>query len=126
MEVFKAVYRAIHGGKLLACHDLSEGGLAAALAEMCFGGGLGASIRITGEQKAEYFLFNETAGCFLAEIPHGANPETIFGDIPWAVIGRTVPEPLITAEQSGETLFTLNLEELKEAWQRPMKEVFRS
>jgi hypothetical protein len=33
---------------------------------------------------------------------------------------------LITAEQSGETLFTLNLEELKEAWQRPMKEVFRS
>ncbi len=126
MEVFKSIYGAIQAGKILACHDLSEGGLAAALAEMCFGGNVGASIQIAGEQKAEHFLFNETAGCFLAEIPPGADLQTIFGDIPWAVIGKTIPEPLITAGQPGRTLFTLKLEELKEAWQRPMKEVFRS
>ncbi len=43
-ETFAAVHRAIHGGLVRACHDLSEGGLAVAAAEMAFAGGLGAQI----------------------------------------------------------------------------------
>lgn len=125
MKVFEAVYGAISSGKLLACHDISEGGLAAALAEMCFGGGIGANIRINDGQRAENFLFNETAGCFLAEIPSGSAPGEIFGGIPFTIIGETAAGRSITAEQSGEILFSLDLGELKEAWQRPMKEVFR-
>ncbi len=125
-RVYKALHRAINTGKVLACHDLSEGGLAAALAEMCFGGGLGATIKIDEAEKAEFFLFNETAGCFLVEISQNTDPAETFGDIPWTVIGKTVPAQFITAGQRGETLFSLNLEDLKEAWQRPMKEVFRS
>ncbi len=38
----KAVHAAILRGLLRSCHDLSEGGLAVALAEMAFAGGLGA------------------------------------------------------------------------------------
>ena len=38
---FAAVHAAIRGGLVRACHDLSEGGLAVAAAEMAFAGGLG-------------------------------------------------------------------------------------
>ena len=41
---FAAVHRAIDGGLVAACHDLSEGGLAVAAAEMAFAGGLGVAI----------------------------------------------------------------------------------
>ena len=33
--------------QVLACHDLSEGGLGVALAEMCMAGGLGADIDLS-------------------------------------------------------------------------------
>jgi phosphoribosylformylglycinamidine synthase II len=124
MKVFEAVHGAIDQGKLLACHDISEGGLGAALAEMCFGGAIGAAITIPAGEIPEHFLFNETAGCFLAELPPDANPAEVFSGVPCSVIGQTTPQGLLTAQQGDNELFTLNLDELKEAWQRPMKEVF--
>ena len=38
------LYAAIDAGLVRACHDLSEGGLATAMAEMAFAGGLGATV----------------------------------------------------------------------------------
>jgi phosphoribosylformylglycinamidine synthase II len=125
MRVLEALYNAISSGKLKACHDISEGGLAAALAEMCFGGGAGANIKIPGGENAINFLFNETAGCFLAEISAGLEPGEIFGEIPHKIIGLTSPDHFISVEQSGELLFIQDLDDLKTAWQQPMKEVFR-
>ena len=46
-KVMQAVSRAIKARKILACHDLSEGGLCAAAAEMAIGGGLGVRIEPT-------------------------------------------------------------------------------
>lgn len=43
-RTFAALHQAITAGLVRACHDLSEGGLAAAAAEMAFAGGLGARI----------------------------------------------------------------------------------
>ncbi len=45
-DIFLAGHRAIHAGLVRACHDLSEGGLAVALAEMAFAGGLGARVEL--------------------------------------------------------------------------------
>jgi hypothetical protein len=45
-RTFAAVHQAIVAGTVRACHDLSEGGLAVALAEMAFAGGLGAQVRL--------------------------------------------------------------------------------
>jgi len=125
MNVFEAVHKAINSGKILTCHDISEGGLGAALAEMCFGGALGSAITIPSNERPEHFLFNETTGCFLAEIKPDTDLTEVFETIPYSIIGKTTSGGLLTAEQDGKTLFTLNLDELKEAWQRPMKEVFR-
>lgn len=123
-EVWETVHRAIVNGNIKACHDISEGGIAACLAEMCFGGGLGAEIDIPEGERPDFFLFNETAGCFLLEIASNANPGTLFSGIPFVRLGVTVSRPFITAGQSGKQLFDISLEKLKTAWQKPMREVF--
>ena len=43
-RIFRAVHRAITAGLVRSCHDLSEGGLAVALAEMAIAGGLGVEV----------------------------------------------------------------------------------
>ena len=45
-KTFAAVHKAIYAGVVRACHDLSEGGLAVAAAEMAFAGGLGVKINL--------------------------------------------------------------------------------
>lgn len=122
--VFESVYRAIREGHVLACHDISEGGLAGALAEMCFGGDMGAEVAVIPGEKPEQFLFNETAGCFLVELAGDVGTNEIFGGVPHTVIGATVSEGNITVMYNGSELFGIALEQLKTAWQEPMKEVF--
>ena len=46
-KTFAALHQAIDAGLVRACHDLSEGGLAVAVAEMAFAGGFGAKIDLT-------------------------------------------------------------------------------
>jgi len=46
--LFAQLHAAIRQGLVRACHDLSEGGLAAALAEMAFAGGIGADVTSSG------------------------------------------------------------------------------
>src|SRR4029079_18727115 len=43
-QILSKVHDAIRHTMVAACHDLSEGGLAVALAEMCFAGGFGAIV----------------------------------------------------------------------------------
>jgi phosphoribosylformylglycinamidine synthase subunit PurSL len=62
-EVYRALHRAMRAGLVRACHDLSEGGLAVAAAEMCIAGRLGMHLRLD-----ESVLFVETNGSFLAEV----------------------------------------------------------
>ena len=43
------VRAAIRSGEVTACHDISDGGLAVALAEMCMASGLGMEIGLSGD-----------------------------------------------------------------------------
>jgi phosphoribosylformylglycinamidine synthase len=54
-RTFAALHRAMDSGLVRACHDLSEGGLAVAAAEMAFAGGFGARL-------------------FLGQVPHAIEP----------------------------------------------------
>ena len=70
-ELYKKLHSNIMKGLVLSCHDLSEGGLAAALYEMCLSG-IGAELkedfhtRLGASKIAS--LFGETTGCLLVEI----------------------------------------------------------
>jgi len=71
-ETYRHLHAAIRAGLVVACHDLSEGGLAVALAEMCIGGRLGARIDTLTHDDPTTALFSESVGRLLVEVPpHG-------------------------------------------------------
>ena len=67
LRIFKALHQAISRGLIRSCHDLSEGGLAVALAEMALAGGLGAQVSLSDVPRADdagcdfVLLFSESA-----------------------------------------------------------------
>ena len=122
-EVLRAVNRQITNGRILSCHDVSEGGVISTISEMCFGGSCGAEIQVPGEYDAETFLFSETAGCFVVEVDDDEDIEGVFGDVPHTVLGRTSASDTISVSQH-EQLFSTSIRKLKAAWQQPTKEAF--
>jgi phosphoribosylformylglycinamidine synthase subunit PurSL len=73
-NIMRTIYQLIDSGLVRSAHDLSEGGLAVALAEMLFAGNLGAAIDLAGVPCAEdadsddILLFSESPTRFLLEI----------------------------------------------------------
>ena len=125
-QVFAAVHRSITAGLVRSCHDLSEGGLAVAVAEMAFAGGVGADVtHLPGDGLSdEVRLFSESATRFVLEIEpaNAAAVEGAFAGLPLARIGATTAEPrLRIAGGGGEWLVWAALAELKEAWQMPLR-----
>jgi len=132
VSVLTTMQEAIAGGQVLACHDVSEGGVATTIAEMCFGGGYGADITVPEQNQGfeERFLFNETAGCFVAEVDSLEAADALFGNVPHTVLGSTSQNQLLTVRNKGlgqdPQLFSAPTQVLKAAWQQPLKAEFPS
>lgn len=124
--VLDSVHQAIASGKVLACHDVSEGGVITAVAEMCFGGDTGVKLEPAGTSVSEtdMFLFNETAGCFVVEVENDEMAKELFGDVPYQKLGQTTANKVIEVRQNDQTVFRVDTDELKGAWQAPMKGIF--
>ena len=69
------VAAAIRDGRVRACHDLSEGGLAIAAAEMAIGGDLGVRIDTAIDP------FNESPSRFLLEVEDDIGIGTVIGEV---------------------------------------------
>jgi phosphoribosylformylglycinamidine synthase len=123
-RLFSAIHEAITHGWVQACHDLSEGGLAVAIAEMAFAGNVGADVRfLPGEGSNAERLFGESPSRFLLEVApeHRDAVASLLQDLPWVEIGITVPEPrLRLAGTNGQWCIWASLQELKQTWQKPL------
>ncbi len=124
--LFAGLHNAICGGLVRSCHDLSEGGLAVALAEMAFAGGVGADVTSCGAPGLadDVALFSESATRFVVEIcpEKAAAFESCLAGRPVTRIGQTVKEQrLRITGSSGEWVVWGDLRKLKEAWQRPLR-----
>ena len=99
-------------GLLSAAHDLSDGGLAVALAESCLRGGTGCRVRLPGDPFTA--LFSESAARAIVAVRPGS--ETAFAElrtahgVPGETIGRTGGDALAV-----EGWFTIPLAELAAA-----------
>ncbi len=71
---YRNLHAAIQAGLVASCHDLSEGGLAVALAEMCLAGRLGATIRTLPHDDLATALFAESTGRLLVEVEPASVP----------------------------------------------------
>jgi phosphoribosylformylglycinamidine synthase len=67
-ERYRRLHQAIQSGLVSACHDLSEGGLAVALAEMCIAGRLGIQLTAQPHHDLVTALFSESQGRLLVAI----------------------------------------------------------
>ena len=128
--LFRAVHAAINRGLLRSCHDLSEGGLAVALAEMAFAGGLGASASLRDvpcEEDAALdaiLLFSESPSRFLLEVRPDDLPalDDLFGGLPLGRLGAVVAEPRLTVTGlDGPAVIDATVSALKSAWQTPLR-----
>ena len=121
--IFARIHEAIMIGMVRSCHDLSEGGLAVAIAEMAFAGGIGADLDKPGAGADEVCLFAESATRFLVEVrqQHAEQFRRLFDRVPCMEIGQTVKEArLRIAGANGEWIVWLPLQQLKDAWQKPL------
>ncbi len=121
--VYAALHRAIASGLVRAAHDLSEGGLAVAAAEMCIGGRLGLDLDLPPGDPLR-LLFGETTGCLLVEVAplQAAAFEAGFRDLPLRRLGRVAETPALTVSAGGSLLFRLPVSALLEAWNTSLHE----
>ncbi|MEM9659761.1 MAG: AIR synthase-related protein, partial [Planctomycetota bacterium] len=127
---FQALHAAITSGLVVACHDLSEGGLAVAAAEMAFAGGLGADLRLDQTPVDEptltpaVRLFSESNSRFLCEVPvaHAAEFERVMNEVALAHIGEVRSEGSLrcSAEAEGRLVMDAPIDELKRIWKSPL------
>ncbi|MFH1180380.1 MAG: phosphoribosylformylglycinamidine synthase subunit PurL [Candidatus Bathyarchaeota archaeon] len=131
-EVNIAVYNRVLGamdvGLIAACHDCSEGGLAVALSEMAFTGGLGldvdlGKVPVSEFMRDDYLLFSESNGRLLIEVPADKTGEfeKAMKDAPFSCVGVVKKDPLLTITKEGDPLLELGLSLLIEAWKKPLE-----
>jgi len=117
-------------GLVRACHDLSEGGIGVAVAEMAFAGGLGALVHLKsvplGEPVArdDFILFSESNSRFLVEVAPESEDEflEIMRGISLATIGQVTGSGVLEIYGlNGQQILHKSLSELKEAWQKPIR-----
>ncbi|MCG6156658.1 phosphoribosylformylglycinamidine synthase subunit PurL [Rubinisphaera margarita] len=130
-RIFTAMHQAIRQQLIRSCHDLSEGGLAVAAAEMAFAGGLGMQLSLadvphdfSDSDSADLrLLFSESNTRFLIEVPAGevATVESVFANSPFAWIGEvTEATSLVIENGSGARVIEQDLATMKAAWQKPL------
>jgi phosphoribosylformylglycinamidine synthase len=129
-RLMDALSSVMEKGLVKACHDLSEGGIGVAAAEMAFAGGLGMVIHLgqvpLGEamNRDDYVLFSESNTRFLVEVtPKDRHQfEDMMAGVDFAAIGQvTRKEKLEVYGLNGEMVLSALVAELKEAWQRPLR-----
>jgi phosphoribosylformylglycinamidine synthase len=122
-RLLAAVHAAITRGLIAACHDVSEGGLAVAAAEMAFAGGIGlsldvAALPVRGTPDLGRRLFAESPSRFLLEVEpdHLQDVLGLFADLPAAVIGSTHAEPILVVTDGDRPVVRERLDALRAAF----------
>jgi phosphoribosylformylglycinamidine synthase len=109
-----------------SAHDLSDGGLAVAVAESCFAAdGFGASLKIEGEATAEYALFGERGARAIVSVARGKVGAVLATAREYKVgareIGKVTRENLLRIEYAGQPVVLAAVARLKDAWERSLE-----
>jgi phosphoribosylformylglycinamidine synthase len=128
---YRTLNRAQEQSLIVSCHDLSDGGLAVALAEKAFAGGFGIhadlrQVACEGALREESLLFSESQSRLLVTVRPAKQQafESLFGDQTLSLLGEvTEDRELRIVGLQGEILVRSTIDDLKEAWQSPLREM---
>ena len=124
-RVMRALHWAMQDGLVAACHDCSDGGLSAALAEMCIAGRLGASLSLSempvcgADPQDDWLLFSESGARFVVEVPSGNQDafERSMRDLPLGLLGQvTEVLELVISGLQGKEVLRARVDALCQAW----------
>ena len=124
------ITRGINAGLILSAHDISDGGLAVCLAEMCFGGRgkgkIGAKVDLSslGNLPTWKKLFSETGG-FLIEASDEVELRKLAGDLPLYELGLTTEEDTFEIKDGGSLIKT-GMNELRDLWLNGLRNIMNS
>ncbi len=130
-QTMDLITEATDRGYLRACHDLSEGGLAVAAAEMAFSSGHGIDLNLSKVPRAEdvsrndFVLFSESNSRFLVEIPEKRRLdfEALMKDAVCAEIGNVKKDPVLSVTGlNGKEAILADLEGLRRRWKSTLGE----
>ena len=118
--LIKCLTQAAGSNIVSSAHDLSEGGLAVALAESCIQGGTGASVKLSGGLPPHVMLFSESQSRVLVSVQPAKLEalKEIAGrlGVPLEVIGRTGGDRV-----DVEGAFSAPLEEIKDVYENSLE-----
>ena len=112
-----AVRAAILAGEVTACHDISDGGLLVALADMAIAGGVGASVAPPAGVAHEHaFWFGEDQARYLLTTnePEKVVARMTAASVPTLKLGTTVGDALTIADAGA--IGIAELRHINEAW----------
>ncbi|WP_010497635.1 phosphoribosylformylglycinamidine synthase subunit PurL [Paenibacillus elgii] len=114
-----AVLTAIQQGLVASAHDLSEGGLAVALAESCMSGRLGAKANFASELRPDIALFSESQSrILLSAAPDKAEAlQKLLAErgVPVQALG-TVGGSSLQLQVNGKPVIDASVTELEKVW----------
>ena len=125
-ETYQRMHQAISTQLIRACHDCSEGGLAVAIAEMAFAGGLGVNVDLKplcerNDIDSVSALFSESNGRFVCEVEADRCEafEKTLGDR-CCLVGNVNDTEQVAISNAETEWVSANLATLKTAWQQPL------
>ncbi len=114
-----ALLQAIQSGWVASAHDLAEGGLAAALAESCIAGELGAEIAVETELRSDVALFSESQSRVLISVKASQAAEAVQffqkQGVPCSPIG-TVNGTSLKVTVNGSEKIATAVEQIERTW----------
>jgi phosphoribosylformylglycinamidine synthase len=120
MQVQATLRSAIAAGLLSAAHDLSDGGLLVAAAEMAIASGSGAQIALpASKERLERLLFGEGGARVLVSVPEVEWPALVAllngSACPHQELGRVIKQPQLQVMLGAVPLVDLPVADLREA-----------
>ncbi|MEM4160818.1 MAG: AIR synthase-related protein, partial [Thermoplasmata archaeon] len=117
-----AVVSGIERGIIRSCHDIGDGGLAVAIAEMCIGGNIGVDINLDGVGiREDAFLFSESPTRWLAEVDEENHEEfeRAFAGLNILRIGK-VGGKNIDFFKGGKKIVGVEIQAARKLWSEPL------
>ena len=109
--------QAIESGEVVACHDISNGGLALSIIEMCMSG-VGAEITFDGQLRNDIELFSESNGRWIVQVKPG-HEDAFSKRFDFAKKIGDINQKIIF-KSSNDTIAQLTIKEVRDKWTKPI------
>jgi phosphoribosylformylglycinamidine synthase II len=126
-KIARRIADAIAKRLVVSCHDCSEGGLAVALAEMAFAGGLGVEVDLRGLPRSkdctrtDAQLFSESNSRYIVEVEQEKFDAfaKLMLNLPFGQVGKVSnSKMLVVKAENGKRVIEAEIDSLKQSWKK--------